>query len=243
MKIRIQLRKTPRVQNRPCLRRISGLFLVVGILALGYVAYSMLDARRYQAAQSRKFSRDLHIYERAIRTDSHPTPLTLPPAAAAGNPAAVDLVRIAHRADSPIGRLEIRSIGLTAMIQEGADARVLRRGLGHLPGTSLPGQKGNVVITGHRDTFFRPLHTIRSDDEITLTTLDGSYRYRVDSTEVVAPTDVRVLADSSDALLTLVTCYPFYFVGPAPKRFIVHAHLLSDPPAATSSFDRTPEPD
>ena len=125
-----------------------------------------------------------------------------------------------------MGRIEISTIGLTAMIQEGTDARTLRRAVGHIPGTPLPGQQGNVVITGHRDTFFRPLHNIRKDDEITLTTLNGSYRYRVDSTEVVEPENTEALADSDDAVLTLVTCYPFYFVGPAPKRFIVRAHMI-----------------
>jgi sortase A len=125
-----------------------------------------------------------------------------------------------------LGRIEISTIGLEAMILEGADARTLRRAVGHIPGTPLPGQQGNVAITGHRDTFFRPLHHIRKDDEITLTTLNGSFRYRVDSTQVVEPEDTEVLADSDDAVLTLVTCYPFYLVGPAPKRFIVRAHMI-----------------
>ena len=136
-----------------------------------------------------------------------------------------------------MGRIEIRTIGLDAMILEGTDARTLRRAVGHIPGTPLPGKQGNVVITGHRDTFFRPLHNIRKDDEILLTTLNGSYRYRVDLTEVVEPQDTEVLADSDDAVLTLVTCYPFYYVGPAPKRFIVRAHLLN----SSSSLDRTRE--
>jgi sortase A len=125
-----------------------------------------------------------------------------------------------------LGRIEISSIGLTAMIREGTDARTLRRAVGHIPGTPLPGQPGNVAITGHRDTFFRPLRNIRKDDEIKLTTLNGSYRYRVDSIQVVEPEDTEVLADSDDAVLTLVTCYPFYFVGPAPNRFIVRAHMM-----------------
>jgi len=112
------------------------------------------------------------------------------------------------------------------MISEGTDGRTLRRAVGHIPGTPLPGQQGNVVIAGHRDTFFRALDNIHNDDEITLTTLDGTYRYLVDSALVVAPEDTQVLDDSSDTILTLVTCYPFYFVGPAPKRFIVRAHKI-----------------
>jgi len=112
------------------------------------------------------------------------------------------------------------------MIMEGTDRRTLRRAVGHIPGTPLPGQPGNVVITGHRDTFFRGLRNIHQDDEITLTTLNGTFRYRVDFTEVVGPQDTAVLDHSDDAILTLVTCYPFYYVGPAPKRFVVRARRI-----------------
>jgi sortase A len=109
---------------------------------------------------------------------------------------------------------------------EGTDRKTLRRAVGHIPTTPLPGQPGNVVITGHRDTFFRGLRNIHKDDEITLTTLHGIYRYRVELTEVVQPQDIAVLGPSKDSILTLVTCYPFYYVGPAPKRFIVRAHRI-----------------
>ena len=110
------------------------------------------------------------------------------------------------------------------MILEGTDAKTLRRAAGHIPRTAVPGQQGNVAIAGHRDTFFRGLRNLLKDDEITLTTLNGTYRYRVDSTKVVEPEDIWVLDHSDNAILTLVTCYPFYFVGPAPQRFIVRAH-------------------
>ena len=112
------------------------------------------------------------------------------------------------------------------MILEGTDERTLQRAVGHIAGTALPGQPGNVALAGHRDTFFRGLRNIRANDEITLSTLRGSYRYRVDSTRVVGPEATEVLASSPEGALTLVTCYPFYFVGPAPKRFVVRAHLL-----------------
>ena len=91
----------------------------------------------------------------------------------------------------------------------------------------MPGQSGNVAIAGHRDTFFRALRNVRQDDEINLMTLDGSYRYRVDSISVAGPDDTQVLDNSGGDILTLVTCYPFYFVGPAPRRFIVRAHRTS----------------
>jgi sortase A len=102
-------------------------------------------------------------------------------------------------------------------------ARTLRRAAGHIPGTGLPGQPGNIGISGHRDTFFRPLRNIRQDDVITLTTVAGIYSYRVVSIWIVTPSDASVLDPSADEVLTLITCYPFYFVGPAPERFIVRA--------------------
>ena len=112
------------------------------------------------------------------------------------------------------------------MIMEGTTDEHCGARSGTFAGRHLPGQQGNVAIAGHRDTFFRPLRNVQHDDEIRLTTLDGTYRYLVDSTRVVAPEDMQVLDDSGDTILTLVTCYPFYFVGPAPKRFIVRAHMI-----------------
>jgi sortase A len=122
-----------------------------------------------------------------------------------------------------LGRMEIPRLGVSVIIAEGTKESTLRRAGGHIPGTSFPGQGGNVGIAGHRDTLFRPLRNIRQNDVITLTTLAGEYRYRVTSTEIVSPSDVTVLQPDGHEILTLVTCYPFYFVGPAPDRFIVRA--------------------
>jgi sortase A len=122
-----------------------------------------------------------------------------------------------------IGRMEIPRLGLSVMVVEGVGTRALRRAAGHIPGTALPGQPGNVGISAHRDTFFRPLRKIQKDDVITFTTVLGDYRYRVMYTKVVKPRDVEVLHAGGTEILTLVTCYPFYFVGPAPSRFIVQA--------------------
>jgi len=122
-----------------------------------------------------------------------------------------------------IGRIEIQRLGMSVAVAEGTDDPTLRRAVGHIAGTALPGQLGNIGIAAHRDTFFRPLRNIRRDDIITLTTLRGQYRYRVVSTKVVDPADVAVLNSDGSEILTLVTCYPFYFVGSAPRRFIVRA--------------------
>jgi sortase A len=124
---------------------------------------------------------------------------------------------------SVIGRLQIPRLNLSVMVREGADEGTLRQAVGHIPGTALPGKLGNVGLAGHRDTFFRSLRNIRADDEIQVETTHGSYRYLVKSTKIVTPRDVSVLEASGGDTLTLVTCYPFYYVGSAPKRFIVHA--------------------
>ena len=126
-----------------------------------------------------------------------------------------------------LGRMEIPRLGMTMVVAEGTDETTLRRAGGHIRGTALPGQPGNVGIAGHRDTLFRPLRNIRQDDVIMLTTLQGEYRYRVVTTEIVSPSDVSVLSSDDHEVLTLVTCYPFYFVGPAPGRFIVRAKRIA----------------
>ena len=189
------------------LRWISNTFLAVGTLVLAYCGFVLLDTNIYQAYQAHRFQEEL--------SSVHPV--------SAG---VVGKLRVAPISGGVLGRIEITRIGVAAMILEGIDGRTLRRAVGHIPGTPLPGQSGNVAIAGHRDTFFRALRDVQHDDEIRVTTLDGSYRYLVDSTRVVGPQDTQGLDDSSDTVLTLVTCYPFNFVGPAPKRFIVRAHKI-----------------
>jgi len=122
-----------------------------------------------------------------------------------------------------IDRLEVPRIHISVVVLEGAGEDVLRVAAGHVPGTAMPGKRGNIGIAAHRDTLFRPLRFIRIGDEITMTTPSGSYRFSVQSTEIVGPNKVRVLDPTADSELTLVTCYPFFYTGPAPKRFIVHA--------------------
>lgn len=122
-----------------------------------------------------------------------------------------------------IGRIDIQRLGVVVVVVEGTGDQSLRRAAGHITGTALPGQPGNIGIAAHRDTFFRPLRNIHRGDIITLTTLRGQYRYRVMSTKVVDPRNVAVLDSDGTEILTLVTCYPFYFIGSAPNRFIVRA--------------------
>jgi sortase A len=221
------IRLSPLTQDNPWIRWSRRLFFAIGILALGYVGFVLLDARLFQADQSRRFQQELNGLKPSIASDEHLYVSSISPTSAKESLMRAERIDIAGISRTLLGRIEISSIGLSAMILEGTDARTLRRAVGHIPGTPLPGQQGNVSITGHRDTFFRPLRNIRKDDEIRLTTLSGSYRYGVDSIKIVEPEDTKVLDKSDDAILTLVTCYPFYFVGSAPKRFIVRAHRIS----------------
>ena len=129
-----------------------------------------------------------------------------------------------------IGRLEIPSLNLTVPILSDYDPASLRRGVGHIRGTANAGGLGNFVLAGHRDTFLRPLRHIAAPMVIKIMIKEGTYEYVTESTEVVDPNNLEVLDIHDTPELTLITCYPFDFVGAAPHRFIVHAHLTSAEP-------------
>jgi sortase A len=176
-------------------------FLITGLLAVGYAAFNVAERDVYQAYENRVFDRELAV--RLTTPRSQPVPVV---------------------AGSLIGKIDIPRLNISTIVKEGVDDRTLDLAAGHIPDTALPGQTGNVGVAAHRDTLFRNLKDVRRDDKITLSTLDGEYVYRVVSTKIVQPTDVSVLdASPNEKTLTLVTCYPFYFVGDAPKRFIVRA--------------------
>jgi len=153
----------------------------------------------------------------SVTSAVHPGGATLPSAGTPLQPATV-------------GKINIPSVGLEAVVLEGDDARTLRLGVGHIPGTAAPGAPGNVGLAGHRDTFFRPLRKIKVGDEIQFSTKAGTFFYRVTSLRVVPPDAIEVLDSTQRPTLTLVTCYPFYYIGAAPKRFIVHAEMVPVPP-------------
>jgi len=179
----------------------------IGSLILFWCAWRSAEARVYQASHRASFEK--------LRSPAIPGEAFTPPLAARA------------REGGALGRLEIPRIGLAAVIAEGEDEATLRLAVGHIPGTPLPGENGNVGLAGHRDGFFRPLARIRLRDEIRLTVEHGrSFLYRVESTSVVDPSDMSVLAPGKEDSLTLITCYPFGYIGPAPKRFVVRARRL-----------------
>jgi sortase A len=199
---------------RRALRWLERGLLVIGISCLGYYGYVSAESAMYQAYETRELN--------AILASAPP-----PPPATADRPTPVMAARKALMPGAAVGRIEIPRLGVSAVVRAGSDARTLRLAVGHIPGTALPGESGNVGLAAHRDTFFRRLGDIRDGDEVRVVTVDGTFTYRVQSTQVVNPTDVWVLDPTDAPALTLVTCYPFTYVGAAPRRFIVRASLSS----------------
>jgi sortase A len=204
------------IQKAP-LRRIlkwgQRAFFASAVLLLGYCGFALVDAWIFQRRESRELDRLLRDRRVASESTPQPGPSTTPKSATVA-------------ADGLIGRIEISRLLVSAVVVEGVDKTTLRRAVGHIPGTALPGEVGNVGLAGHRDTFFRSLKDVKIKDEVQLSTLAGNFNYEVESLRVVDPDDVGVLAASDHNVLTLVTCYPFYFVGPAPQRWIVRARQV-----------------
>lgn len=198
--------------------------LTAGVLGLGAWAGSKIIPPLWQAWQNGVFERELH--SRLGTRQSEPSAV-----------APKRRVENGH----VLGRLSIPRLQISSMVREGDDETTLSLALGHIPGTAFPGEAGNVGVAGHRDTIFRPLREIHKDDLIRFETLEGTRVYAVDSTRIVKPDDVSVLQPQKTPGLTLVTCYPFYYIGSAPDRFIVSAHEVPAASARTQP-DETPEP-
>lgn len=129
-------------------------------------------------------------------------------------------------ADDMLTRVVIPKINLDAIVVEGVSYKDLSKGPGHMRDTAMPGEPGNAVISGHRDTFFRHIHELTKGDEIDVRRDGKIFRYEVTGKEVVMPDDVGVLKQTADPQLTLITCYPTYYIGPAPKRLVVFSKLV-----------------
>lgn len=190
------------------------LFLLIGIGALGYSGWIYLDEYLRERSESSAFDR---AREGQILEKSEPTAGAVPALPAAP-----------FRAKLVIARLHLKT-----MVEDGVGSDTLSYAAGRIPGTALPGQFGNVGVAAHRDTLFRKLKGIKKHDRIILSTLTKDYAYEVIATRIVFPSDVSVLASiRGEKTLTLVTCYPFYFIGAAPKRFIVHARQIGETSAS-----------
>jgi sortase A len=225
MSLQIRLRFT-----KALLRRAEWLSFGFGFACMGLCAFMLAQAWFFQAYQDWAFDQQSRGDEVSVSefltqavSFSGPDDTRFVASMAGGTGIAQTVGFQAPEDRGVVGRIEIPRLGLKAMILEGVSQRTLALAVGHIPGTALPGKTGNAGIAGHRDTFFRSLQGIHEDDAIVVTTRDGMYRYRVSFRAVVGPRDTRVLEDSTQPSLTLVTCYPFHYLGPAPERFIVRA--------------------
>jgi sortase A len=188
---------------------LARLLILVGVVALAWAGYAILSTRSAQREH-----REALESKRAAPPPPEPSkpalPLTMP-------------------LGEPIGTLKVPRLGLSAVVAEGDDKPVLDDAAGHLPDTALPWNDGNTAVAAHRDGLFRPLKGIKIGDTLRFETVHGDFEYRVTETYIVEPDDIWVLNPTLEPTLTLISCYPFNFIGNAPKRFIVKAERLPAP--------------
>lgn len=197
----LRLRKSASSTQIHILRIVCYLFFAFGILSLGYAGFVFADSHRYQALEKKKFEQHGRLSEPHLLVEGE-----------------------------VIGEIQVPRLGLSAVVVQGDSTASLRHAVGHMPKSALPGEWGNLALAGHRDTFFRPLRDIQLGDEIRFKTPGHSFEYLVESIEVVAATDIQILEPSSGHDLTFITCFPFSYVGPAPKRFVVRAREIERVP-------------
>lgn len=193
-------------------RFIERVLFLAAFVAFGYVGLAALDRFAFQRIESAQLARFVPTTVAPTRDRADRASRVRLPAPATGD---------------VIGRLTIPAAGIDAVVAEGVDSRTLRRAIGHIPNTALPGASGNVALAGHRDTFFHDLEKLHLNDSIRLVTPAGTYDYAVEDIRIVEPTQTDVLAPDPSPSLTLVTCYPFDYIGTAPLRYIIRASEIA----------------
>ena len=188
-------------------RWLARTLIACGIAALGWVAATFVSTALYQ--------RSLHTALENLESPAVPGREPIRPTSLANG--------------VPIGTLEIVRVGLAGVVVEGDDTALLDGAIGHLPDTPLPWNNGNSALAAHRDALFKPLERVRVGDLVRLRTPHGTLDYRVRETLIVGPEDLWVLDPTPTSMLTLISCYPFRYVGPAPQRFIVRADRMPTP--------------
>ena len=174
--------------------------ILLGIALLGYVASEYWGMYRSQQRLEAEWERQAASY-------NTPAPAVIPP-------------------DQMLTRVVIPKIGLDAIVVEGASRKELSEGPGHMKETAMPGETGNAVITAHRDTFFRHIYELVKGDRVQVRRAGRLFTYEVTGKKIVMPDDVSVIRQTPDPQLTLITCYPVYYIGPAPKRLVVFSRLI-----------------
>ena len=187
--------------------------MIAGALLLAYVCWSYGSMYVEQKRLAREWERQQHA-QASQQSGSELRPTS---------------------SDDGLTKLSVPKIDLDSVVVEGTNHRSLLLGPGHLKDTPAPGEDGNSVISGHRDTFFRHLNDLQKGDEVLVQRGGKTYRYKVTGKKIVEPTDVSVLAPTKDPEMTLITCYPTYYIGPAPKRLVVFSKLVEDQPQAAAA--------
>ncbi len=209
-------------------KRLETILFLVGVALVGFTAFAYLTGRVYS-----------HMTVARFQATSRSRDTSGPPTQSGAEPVDYTLwsekriheyeSTLAEHFDEPLAVLRIEKIKLEVPVFDGTDDRTLNRGVGRIIGTARVGGAGNLGIAGHRDGFFRGLKDVTVGDKVELETHQGPKTYNIDSIKIVSPNDVSVLKSDSTTSLTLVTCYPFYFIGSAPQRYIVHASLADAP--------------
>ena len=187
--------------RRHLLNWLQRALLGVGCTALSYAGFTLACAHLYQKRVDATLNAGVWRDGKIALTANH----------------------LAPKPSELLGRIEVPRLGIKVPLLEGTSWRTLRLGAGHIAGTAVPGGPGNTGIAGHRDTFFHRLQEIRKGDVVILQTTTGITRYEVDWIQIVSPQDSAILSVSNAPTLTLITCYPFRYIGAAPERYVVHA--------------------
>ena len=241
--------------KRSFVRVLRLALLVIGISCAGFYCYTLGDQYVYQAYENWAFDQQIagrrgvtfadYIREQTpfgfVVGDRAPTAPVRKQTTSARTQSKPEALPAPPPEGTVLGRIEVKRLGLSAIVRQGVDAKMLSIAVGHVPSTALPGQLGNFAVAAHRDTLFRGLKDIKKGDVVTFESPSGTFTYQVLATKIVKPSDISVLradggglvpaassdpAGSAGHLLTMITCYPFYYVGSAPKRFIVQAKLV-----------------
>lgn len=233
----VKLKADMRALQR-ALRWSANICLVAGFLGVAWFLYWLIQGSLYQKYQSYQLDQSLRAQSAgqadvpSVLSSQNEKPENTPDRTLHPGPTQSRTQAGVRKPRAPldpglIGRIEIPRVNISAIVREGVDSRTLNRAVGHVPGTSLPGQSGNVALAAHRERLFRGLRFIGEGDSIRLITKTGTYVYAVDSISIVSPADVQVLAPTPEPVITLVTCYPFNYAGRAPQRFIVRARQIT----------------
>lgn len=209
---------------KPLRRAAADVLLLAGFACLLVWAWGLLEPTLYQRVQKTQFERQIferQMGEQPLHAESS-QPAVAQTRAALKTPAASS--GWFQRDPLVVGEIEVPRLEMSVIVREGMDDATLRKAAGHVPSTALPGEPGNFVVLAHRDTLFRPLRGLETGDSVRVRTASGDFNYWIDSIEVVPPESVE-LSPFAEAGITLVTCFPFDFVGPAPRRFVARGHL------------------